>query len=212
MIKTTATLRFALVPALVAIMFALGCAKPAQTMSPPNTLSIGVASFTQPTNIADMLAGYMPEKNKPANPEIFPQLDSFFMTELGQKTQRTFLSASLADGCQPGRGSQNALKYWAGVGRCMGVDLIIVPQIITWQERDGGPAGVERPAGVTADFFLIDVKKETLVARSHYEEIQQDLASNLLNTGKFIERGGKWVGAFELSKEAMRKAIKDFML
>ncbi len=201
---------------LTACMLALllsACAVPAQNPTPPSSQSIGVAGFTQPKTTADMLAGYMPENVKPINPEIFPQLDTLFMTELGQNTQRSYVSAKLAKDCQNGRQvKENALSYWAEVGRCMGVDLLVVPQLVFWQERDGGSAGVERPAGVTADFFLIDVKQISLISRSRYDEVQKDLSANLMNTGKFFQRGGKWVTAYELAQEAMRKAIKDFRL
>ena len=79
-------------------------------------------------------------------------------------------------------------------------------------ERDGGEAGVVKPAAIVMDMFLINVQSGTLLGRSHYDEIQAPLAANLLESGKFFSRGGKWVLATELAKEGMQKAVKELGL
>jgi hypothetical protein len=62
------------------------------------------------------------------------------------------------------------------------------------------------------DTYVIDVKGESLISRSHYDTTQSALAANLLELGSFIKRSGKWVLASELAEEGMAKAIKELGL
>jgi hypothetical protein len=104
------------------------------------------------------------------------------------------------------------LQTWLAIGREADVDLLFVPQVLHWLERDGGEAGVARAASIKAEFYLIDIAGARLLKRSVYEEQQVGLAENLLTLDKFFKRKGRWVSATELTQEGMRKAIKEFGL
>ena len=92
-------------------------------------------------------------------------------------------------------------------------DMIIVPQIITLQERVGGKAGVVSAAAVNEDFYLIDARDPaTLIMRTHFAEEQKPLASDLTKIGAFFRRGGSWITAQELAAEGMDKAVEEFGL
>ena len=90
--------------------------------------------------------------------------------------------------------------------------MILVPQVTEWRELEGSGMGAETPASVTMDFYLIDVKRQQLVGRYHFEETQQNLTDNLLNINKFVNRGGKWVDALTLASEGMRQAVEELGL
>ncbi|MDL2280102.1 hypothetical protein LJC15_05540 [Desulfovibrio sp. OttesenSCG-928-G11] len=94
----------------------------------------------------------------------------------------------------------------------MGVDLLIVPQIYEYRERDGGSFGVVTPARVVMDIFVLDARNESLISRSRFDETQSDLTSNLLEAGKFFKRKGQWITARDLAREGMVKAVKDLGL
>lgn len=192
-----------------------GCAKQKPAFAPSSSVRIGVAGFYQPLNSSQLLAGYMPEEAELVDQKIFPQLDYDFETMLREHTDREFAGADAAYQClaaQRGRENAPAFALWLNVGRCMKVNLLLVPQVLSWRERQGGDLGVSVPAAVTLDFFLLDVDNQTLIARSRYDEAQAALASNLLDFGKFIRRGGRWVTANELAQEGMYKAIREFGL
>ncbi|MDR2825905.1 MAG: hypothetical protein LBV76_03800, partial [Deltaproteobacteria bacterium] len=106
----------------------------------------------------------------------------------------------------------SAFEFWLDVGKCMNVEVILVPQLQAWQERDGSNLGAEHPAAVVMDFFLLDVQHQVLLARSRFDETQKALTSNILDIGKYINRGGKWVSAEELAKEGMTKAVRELGL
>ncbi len=193
------------------------CVQPRQSPPPRTDLQIGIVGYSQPESTADMMAGYMAADAPRVDPKMFTQLDAAFEDVLRQETKRTYIFGDVAQACRKktsrdGSNRVAALGYWVRVGRCMNVDLLLVPQILEATERDGGEMGVVTPASVITDIFLIDVKNETLVGRSRYDEVQGALTSNLLETGKFINRGGKWVKAVDLAREGMIKAVKDLSL
>jgi hypothetical protein len=105
----------------------------------------------------------------------------------------------------------SALEYWKKVGTCMAVDYLLVPFAFTWEERQGGEWGVEQPASVTFDLYLIRVDDGT-VKRFHFEERQQALTENILDADKFFRRSGKWVSARELARDGIRQALEDLGL
>ena len=50
-----------------------------------------------------------------------------------------------------------ASAHWIAVGRCAGVDWLLVPQITYLRQRDGSEMSVRDAASVTMDLFLVNV-------------------------------------------------------
>lgn len=209
-------MRLSLIVMVFAGLLFAGCQKAQRGPAPLPALKIGVTEFTQPTTTVDLMAGYIPEDQHKVSTEVQLDLGQAFAEELKKGTTRAFTYVrSNAKGIdtaahKPGQGQ--ALVYWTELGRAAGVDLLVVPQVIDMVEREGGDAGVVTPARVTLDFYLIDVREGSLVARSRFDERQTGLADNMLDMPKFLSRGGKWLTALDLSREGMRKAIKEFGL
>ena len=182
----------------------------------PQTVRVGVAWFTQPTTTSELIIGQLPSRQGKINPGLLPDLDATLARTLSQEGNRQFVTlsapASIPSMHLHESGSPKGLQNWLEVGRNADVDLLFVPQIIHWQERDGGEAGVARSASVKAEFYLIDIASERLFKRSVYEEQQIGLVDNLLTIDKFIKRKGRWISATELTQEGMRKAVKEFGL
>ena len=105
-----------------------------------------------------------------------------------------------------------ALPLWIAYGKKQGAQLLLVPQILDWHERQGSTAGVTEPAHVRVEFFLINVANGSIMSRSVFEEKQEGLVDNLMNVGTFFKRRGQWVTAEELTEDGMRKAVKDMGL
>jgi hypothetical protein len=190
-----------------------------KAQTPLPELSIGVACFSQPTNDLELMAGYIPDNQGKIDAGGLLRLDDGFRAAL-DKTGRacTYLNPipllqeqRAVRSEQPGRSS--ALAYWVNIGKKAGVDLLIVPMVVDWHEREGSDAGVTISAAVTTDMFLIDARGQgNLLQRSFYREKQVSLSNNILDIATFLKRGGKWVTAEELAGEAMQKAIQEFGL
>lgn len=203
---------------LLTVAFVLsGCQQVTQGPTPLPEVSIGVAQFTQPHQTWDLLAGYIPDDQPALKQETLTALDEAFETQLFRMTNRRYVTSGASTRClemdvSNSNAGSTALAKWVNVGKCMGVDLLVVPHLLGWQDRDGGEMGTFHPAYVKMDIFLIDVKKERPISRAHFEETQESLANNLMNFDKFVERKGKWITALQLAEEGMKKAIKELGL
>ena len=186
-----------------------------------SALTVGVAPFVQPLTRVDLLAGFIPDPQGRATPEQLAALDSMFEEKLRSRAvnfrflSRTGLpSVPVLDE----QGRRSALATWLDYARRQKVDLLVLPMLLDWQERQGGDMGVTSPAAVSMDVFLLDTRDASaralpgggeipVVQRSHYAETQEALASNLLGIGDFFKRKGKWVTAEALCGEGMDKAV-----
>ncbi|MDR0339170.1 MAG: hypothetical protein LBH65_02710 [Desulfovibrio sp.] len=204
---------------LAAALVFCGCAKPVQPPLPVGQLKLGLAYFSQPAAPSDMLAGYTVEDLPRIDAKDLNGMDALFASVLAEKSKNSFHSRESAVHCaktvreQEGvNNNQAALRTWSAIGRCMGVDLLVVPQLFEYRERDGGSFGAVTPARVVMDIYVIDVRNESLISRSRFDETQTALASNLLEANKFFKRGGQWITAADLAREGMEKAVQDLGL
>ncbi|MDR1947345.1 MAG: hypothetical protein LBQ51_09315 [Desulfovibrio sp.] len=202
---------------LLALIFTASCTTPRQAPLPVGNLKLGLAGFTQPKLPSEMLAGYQVEDTPNIEEHDLGELDVEFASVLAKESRHSFSSRASAAHCRRTVGvesgaPQSALRTWSAVGRCMGVDLLVVPQVLEYRKRDGGPLGVVAPARVVSDIFIVDVRNEVLISRSRFDETQSSLTGNLLDTDKFLKRGGQWVTAAELAREGMEKAVRELGL
>lgn len=205
---------------VLAMVMVSACADRTTTRegAPLPEVTIGVVGATQPTGTTELLAGHIREGREMAPEGATMEFDTALMKLLREHAgaSRTFKYIRTDSGDTPMQGREGgrgtALRHWLEVARDNKVELLIVPQILTWHEREGSPAGVTTPAEVDINFYLIDARDETLLQRSHFAERQQSLSSDLLRAGTFFRRGAKWVTAQELADEAVVKMIKEFGL
>ena len=215
-------LRMLLLPALCLLMIACACSRrPSSTADVPRVISpsyvISVAPFTQPINASQLIAGHIPDNQGRIADEQLPSLDRRFQTVLnaGAKRQYKFINAiDLPKDLTRFHSSEQpqALPLWVAYGKKQGAQLLLVPQVLDWHERQGSKAGVTQPAHVRVEFFLINIANGNVMSRSVFEEQQEGLVDNLLNVGTFFKRHGQWVTAEDLSEDGMRKAVKDMGL
>jgi hypothetical protein len=210
---------FALAISSLVLLAVAGCGKSTRTAAVPRPEGkLAVAGFTNPTFNWELLAGYLDEEGKAAPGGTVETLDMILADTLQQHQVFDYITPDAVRQCEDvvvfedsGRPRVSAWKYWLGVGKCIQADFLLVPQLTTWRERVGSDAGVETPASVAIDFYLIDVKNERMI-RSRYEETQQSLLENLYNAKKFAARGGKWVTATRLARDGMDEKLTELGL
>lgn len=201
---------------LLCLMLLGACAKKTPPpATPADNVTIGIAPFSQPLDVSDLLAGYIPENVKEIDPKVFTRLDGLFDEVLQAQTKRKYQNYEViykvVQDTEKGK-SISGFNYWYNIGRKAKVDMLIIPQAYYWQDRQGGELGVDSPAAVMLDFFMLDIKNKRMAARSRFEEQQESLSDNFFGIGKFFSRGGKWITAEQLAKEGMEKALKEFGL
>ncbi len=213
-----------LIPIVVPVfMMSLALAGCGQALRPtpllPDGLRVGVTGAVQPMGTSDLLAGFIPEQRDLASPEALHGFNEGMARVLGEhsRTRRDYVFIPDPEGVDPGTdrsgGRVTVLRYWVNFAREMGVDMLIVPHILNWHERQGSAAGAVSSAEVDLNFYLIDARGEgELMNRSHFNEKQTGLTDNLLSAGTFFRRGGKWLTAEQLAEEGMLKMIQEFGL
>ena len=199
-----------------------GCnRKPASTADVPRSLShqymIAVAPFTQPRDISQLIMGQLPQPQALAARDVLIAQDRQLRDVLYTTTKRSYdflpRTRPLPDLKRFHTSERpQALPLWVEYARKTSADILFIPQVLTWRDRQGSAAGVTEPAHVRLEFFLLNIKEGNIIGHSVYEVEQQGLTENLLNVGDFFKRQGKWVTAEELAREAMIKAVKDLNL
>lgn len=199
-----------------------GCnRKPASTADVPRSLShqykIAVAPFTQPRDISQLIMGQLPQPQALAARDVLIAQDRQLRDVLYTTTKRSYdflpRTRPLSDLKRFHTSERpQALPLWVEYARKTSADILFIPQVLTWRDRQGSAAGVTEPAHVRLEFFLLNIKEGNIIGHSVYEVEQQGLTENLLNVGDFFKRQGKWVTAEELAREAMIKAVKDLNL
>lgn len=203
--------------AVLGLVFA-GCAPKAPVRPELQGSNLGVAGFSQPCHDWEMLAGCLPETLSELQQQTFRELNIILGQELENRGAKNFKGPALVKQCQEivlqeQEGQPfSALQYWTTVGQCLPVDFLLIPHVFEWREREGGEWGVQDPARVVLDLYLVDVRQQKLVDRFHYEREQQALSENLLNVTRFFKREGRWVTALDLAREGVRQGLTELGL
>ena len=209
-------------PVLVFCMAAVILAGCAEHSVPPIERPKGVyavAGVTNPKYDWQLLAGYLPSEGKGVAREVLVSLDQTVADLMASHGVSGVIPAANTRQCQEittfdqADGKRvSALKYWIAVGECMKVDYLVIPQLFSWQERLGSDWGVEKPAGVVMDLYILDVKNQVLLARRHYDETQRALSEDLGNAGRHFDRGGTWLTANELARYGLNEMLLELGL
>lgn len=202
---------------LLCVLLIAGCGRKAPIAELPAGMSLAVAPVGVPQYDWELMAGVLPEEPARIDAESLATLDVQLATLVVRKHDRTVKKSSEVRECEQQveatkpRQRFSALGYWREVGQCLGVDYILVPQLSRWEDRAGGEWGVDHPAAVTVDMYLVAVATGQ-IRRFHFEEQQQGLAENLLHGKRFFKRKGKWLTPQELAAEALEAGIEELGL
>lgn len=175
---------------------------------------LAVAAFMKPCNPWQLLAGCLPESQDPIPDKVLQTLNTLLAEEMDERNIATYRGHSVVQQCQEivlfeaDNMDMSGLEYWSRIGRCVPADLLLVPQVFSWRERKGGEWGVDQPAQVAFDLYLVDVQNQELIDRFHFEQEQKSLSENLFGLGKFLKRGGQWVTAEALAREGMKQGLE----
>ncbi len=89
------------------------------------------------------------------------------------------------------------------VGKNLNSDSVLIGNISTFREREGGELGINAPASVAFGVQLINPNTGERLWEAYYAETQETLLQNVTKIGKFFKRKGKWVTANQLAKEGV---------
>lgn len=200
----------------------VACArKPTSTADVPRLISqsyrVSVAPFTQPLNPGQLISGQIPEKQGHAPQDALLNLDMDLRDALQAESSRKYNFIPRRNLHQDlkythSTGQPGALPRWIAYGKKHDAQLLLVPMVLNWHEREGSQAGVTNSAEARVEFFLLNIGSGSVADRSVYDEKQVGLIDNILTVADFVKRKGQWVTARDLAKEGMVKAVKELGL
>jgi len=101
-------------------------------------------------------------------------------------------------------------RLMVDTGKAANADAVLGGIIFRFRQRQGRSLSVERPASVGFGLHLISVGDNRLVWARHFDETQKSLSENLFALRTFVNRGGRWLSAEELSLYGLKEMLKDF--
>lgn len=150
----------------------------------------------------------------PVQAEVVDKMNDrlFSMMVEGKKYQ--FISPSQAQGTlgsllssHPTAGEAEILMM---VGKGMEVDAVLAGYLYRWVERDGTDYGVNRPASVAFDLYLIQTSSGVILWKGVFDKTQQSLTENLFDLGTFLKAKGKWMSAEALAEMGLGELLERF--
>jgi hypothetical protein len=101
---------------------------------------------------------------------------------------------------QPG---VEALGVVADLGRRFRAEGVFVGYLYRYEDRVGGALGVDKPAAVAFELYLVGVQEGRVLWAGSYDERQKPLTEDLGRMGLFVKRGGQWITAEEMARTAL---------
>lgn len=96
------------------------------------------------------------------------------------------------------------------LGKKLGVDAVLMTELMTLVERQGSSIGANVPARVGFFMVMLDVNSGDELWRASYHVTDQALSDNLLDMKESGERGARWRTANELLERGFILAARDF--
>ncbi len=94
------------------------------------------------------------------------------------------------------------------MGEKTGAEAVLTGVVTRYEEREGGPLGVKKPASIGFEVNLINTIDGTLLWSGRYAETQKSLAEDLGMIFTFFKRKGKWLTAEELARYGVEDVLK----
>lgn len=179
---------------------------------------LAVAGFSQPSQNWEYLSSFRPQAQPRLDQDVLAELDVMLHETFKDEPGRVVLGSDVTRQCQELVLSKAedqgmvGLRYWLGVAQCVPADYLLVPQILEWRDRVGGQWGVNEPAKVTFELTLLDVARQRVAHRYHFEESQVSLSEDLLKAKTFFRRGGKWLTTRQLVQDGLREGLQELGL
>lgn len=96
------------------------------------------------------------------------------------------------------------------VGGELGADVLALGYIYRYTERVGSSIGVDRPASVAFEIYMIKPIDGSTIWRGIFDKTQKSLTEDLYQISSFYKGGGKWLTAQQLSKQGMDEIFETF--
>jgi len=95
------------------------------------------------------------------------------------------------------------------IGKRLHADAVMTWSLSRFEEKDGGDYSVNHPSSVAFSYLLTDTATGRILCGARIDRTQQPLTDNLLTAKRFLNRGGKWISAEQLTREILSDQLKE---
>jgi hypothetical protein len=201
----------------------LSCAPPQREVTEPKAFSPKIESIVvigfrplvpagqNPAMVLNPLSGSL-HYAEPVSQELADELTGSLFSKLKTKGGYQFFSPGEAKAEAASFGlshaTMNDLEMYQKIGESLSVDAVMAGYIYRWQERKGAEYGVDVPASVAFDLYLLRVADKTVLWRERFDKTQQSLSENVLDYHTFLKARGRWMSALELAELGLDSIIE----
>jgi hypothetical protein len=151
---------------------------------------------------------------EPVSQALADKLTASLFSKLTAKRDYRFISPGEAAAEAASLGFSDAtmidLEMCQKIGRYLSADAVMAGYIYRWRERKGAEYGVDVPASVAFDLYLLRVADKAVLWRGVFDKTQQSLAENVLDYQTFLKARGRWMSALELAELGLDSLIEQF--
>ena len=95
-------------------------------------------------------------------------------------------------------------------GAELNADVVAVGYVFRYEERVGYHYSAEKPASTAFEVSFIRCRDGKIIWRSIFDKTQKSLMEDLFQIASFYKGGGRWLNAYELTKQGMDDVFKTF--
>jgi hypothetical protein len=170
-----------------------------------------VPAGQNPAMVLNPLSGSL-HYAEPVSQELAEKLTASLFSKLTIKGGYQFISPGEARAEAANLGFSHAtmidLEMYQKIGQSLSADAVMAGYIYSWRERKGAEYGVDVPASVAFDLYLLRVEDKTVLWRGGFDKTQQSLAENVLDFHTFLKARGRWMSALELAELGLDSIIE----
>ncbi|MBN2125230.1 MAG: hypothetical protein JW821_13110 [Deltaproteobacteria bacterium] len=150
----------------------------------------------------------------PVPVEVVERLTENLFSKMAAGKKYEFLSPGQAQGTLAGLLSSNPAmeerELFMRLGKGMEADGVLAGYLYRWVEREGAEYGVNRPASVAFDLYLIQSSNGAILWKGGFDKAQQSLSENILDIDTFLKAKGKWMSVEELAEMGLSALVERF--
>ena len=96
------------------------------------------------------------------------------------------------------------------LGRRMNADYVVIGTLWRYRDRGAVPGMPDSPASVAFALYLVEVDNGRRLWRGVYDETQRQVTENMLQAGKYLKMGMRWLSAQELARYGVKQVLERF--
>lgn len=150
----------------------------------------------------------------PVQVEVVEKMNESLFSKMVESKKYEFISPGQAQGALASLLSANSTigesELFVSLGKGMEADAVLAGYLYRWVEREGADYGVNRPASVAFDLYLIQTSDGVILWKGGFDKTQQSLTENLLDFSTFLKAKGKWMSAEALAEMGLSELLARF--